>query len=55
MNIEHYRDRLLDFERDLSARTERELADGRREFIDSAAASEKFTQLAPIQSVVAAC
>jgi DnaK suppressor protein len=55
MNIQHYRDLLLDFEKNLSARTDREIADGRREFIDSAhdvgdasvadaAASEKFIE-----------
>jgi DnaK suppressor protein len=55
MNLQHYKDRLLDLEKTLSARTGRAVADGRREFIDSAhdvgdssvadeAASEKFTE-----------
>jgi RNA polymerase-binding transcription factor len=36
MNVQHYKDRLLDLEKALSARIGRALADGRREFIDSA-------------------
>ena len=36
MNVQHYKDRLLDLERALSARIGRTVADGRREFIDSA-------------------
>jgi DnaK suppressor protein len=36
MNIQHYKDRLLELEKTLSARTGRAVADGRREFIDSA-------------------
>jgi DnaK suppressor protein len=55
MNVQHYKDRLLDLKNRLAALTEREVADGRREFIDSAhdvgdasvadeVASEAFTQ-----------
>jgi RNA polymerase-binding transcription factor DksA len=55
MNVQRYKDRLLDLEKTLSARTGREVADGRREFIDSAhdvgdasvadeVASEKFAE-----------
>jgi RNA polymerase-binding transcription factor DksA len=55
MNVQHYKDRLLDLEKTLSARRGRAVADGRREFIDSAhdvgdasvadeVASEKFTE-----------
>ena len=55
MNVRHYEERLLDLEKTLSARTRRAVADGRREFIDSAhdvgdasvaeeSASEKFTE-----------
>jgi DnaK suppressor protein len=36
MNIQHYKKRLLDLEKTLSSRTERALADGREQFIDSA-------------------
>jgi DnaK suppressor protein len=36
MNIEHYRQRLLELEKSLSARTERAVAIGRGEFIDAA-------------------
>ena len=36
MNVQHYKDRLLDLEKTLSARIGREIADGRGEFIDSA-------------------
>jgi DnaK suppressor protein len=36
MNIRHYKQRLLDLEKALSSRTERALADGRDQFIDSA-------------------
>jgi DnaK suppressor protein len=36
MNVQHYKDRLLDLEKTLSARIGRAVADGRREFIDSA-------------------
>jgi DnaK suppressor protein len=35
MNIQHYKQRLLDLEKTLSARTGREAAQGRGEFIDS--------------------
>jgi len=55
MNVQHYKERLLDLARTLSARTRRERADGRGEFIDSAhdvgdasvadeTASEAFTE-----------
>ena len=55
MNVQHYKDRLLDLEKTLSARTGRAIADGRGEFIDSAhdvgdssvadeAASAEFTE-----------
>jgi RNA polymerase-binding transcription factor DksA len=55
MNIEHYKQRLLDLEKKLSGRTERAVAAGRSEFIDSAhdsgeasaaeeMASERFTE-----------
>jgi DnaK suppressor protein len=36
MNVQHYKDRLLDLEKALSARIGLALADGRREFTDSA-------------------
>ena len=36
MNIQHYKQRLLDLEKDLSARIGRETDQGREEFIDSA-------------------
>jgi hypothetical protein len=36
MNVQHYKDRLLDLARTLLARTRRESADGRGAFIDSA-------------------
>jgi DnaK suppressor protein len=36
MNLQYYKHRLLDLEKTLSARTGRTVADGRREFIDSA-------------------
>jgi len=36
MNIQHYKDRLVDLERTLSVRTRRESADGRGEVMDSA-------------------
>jgi DnaK suppressor protein len=53
MNVQHYKDRLLDIEKALSARIGRAVADGRGEFIDTAhdvgeasvadeAASEEF-------------
>jgi DnaK suppressor protein len=53
MNVQHYKDRLLDLEKTLSARIGRAVADGRGEFIDTAhdvgeasvadeAASEEF-------------
>jgi DnaK suppressor protein len=53
MNVQHYKDRLLDLEKMLSARIGRAVADGGREFLDSAhdvgeasvadeAASEEF-------------
>ena len=55
MNIQHYKQRLLDLERTLSARIGQAADQGRREFIDSAhdvgdasvadeAASENFTE-----------
>jgi len=55
MNIQHYKKRLLDLEKTLSARTDRALADGREDFIDTAhdvgdasvadvAADDKFTE-----------
>ncbi len=55
MNIQHYKQRLLDLEKTLSAQTQRALADGRGQFIDSAhdlgdasvadvAADEDFTE-----------
>ena len=55
MNFQEYKSRLLDLEKTLSARTGREVADGRREFLESAhdlgeasladeEASEKFTE-----------
>ncbi|HYS05539.1 MAG TPA: TraR/DksA C4-type zinc finger protein [Candidatus Dormibacteraeota bacterium] len=55
MNVQQYKHRLLDLEKKLSGRTDREVADGRREFLDSAhdlgeasladeVASEKFTE-----------
>jgi DnaK suppressor protein len=55
MNVQHYKERLLELKKTLSARTERAGADGRREFIDSAhdvgdtsvadeAASEAFSE-----------
>lgn len=55
MNLEPYKHRLLDLEKKLSARTDREVADGRKEFLDSAhdtgdasvadeAASGKFSE-----------
>jgi DnaK suppressor protein len=55
MNVQHYKERLLDLETTLSARTGRAIADARREFIDSAhdvgeasvadeVASESFTE-----------
>ena len=55
MNIQHYKRRLLDLEKTLSARISRETDNGRGEFIDSAhdvgdasvadeAASEEFTE-----------
>jgi DnaK suppressor protein len=55
MNIEHYKQRLLDLEKTLSASIDRETDEGRREFIDSAhdvgdasvadeVASEDFTE-----------
>ncbi len=36
MNIQHYKQRLLDFEKTLAARTDRALADGRGELLDTA-------------------
>ena len=36
MNIQHYKQRLLDLEKTLSARIDQETDNGRREFIDSA-------------------
>jgi DnaK suppressor protein len=36
MNVQRYKQRLLDFERTLSARTERAMEDGRRQIIDTA-------------------
>jgi DnaK suppressor protein len=36
MNVQRYKDQLLDLEKTISARIGREIADGRREFIDSA-------------------
>src|SRR5437773_6321747 len=55
MNLEQYKNRLIDLEKKLSARTDREVADGRKEFLDSAhdlgdasvadeAASGKFSE-----------
>jgi DnaK suppressor protein len=55
MNVQHYKQRLVDLEKTLSAQAGRAAADGRREFIDSAhdvgeagaadeAASEEFTE-----------
>ena len=55
MNIEHYRQRLLELQKTLSARTDRTLAEARQEFIDVAhdvvdassaeeVASEQFTE-----------
>jgi DnaK suppressor protein len=55
MNIEHYRQRLLELQKTLSARTDRALAEAREEFIDVAhdvvdassaeeVASEQFTE-----------
>jgi RNA polymerase-binding transcription factor DksA len=55
MNMQHYKQRLLGLDKTLSARTKRALADGRREFMDSAhrvgeasvadeTASEEFTE-----------
>jgi len=55
MNVQHYKQRLLDLEKTLSARTGRAVAEGRGEFIDSAhdvadasvadeVASEQFTE-----------
>ena len=55
MNVRQYKDRLLELEKNLSARTGRAVADGRGEFLDSAhdvgdasaadeAASEKFSE-----------
>lgn len=55
MNVQHYKQRLLDLERTLSARTGRAVAEGRREFLDVArdvsdasvadeVASEQFTE-----------
>jgi DnaK suppressor protein len=55
MNVQHYKNRLLELERTLSDRTEREVAEGRGELIDSAhdtadasvadeATSEAFTE-----------
>ena len=55
MNVQHYKQRLLDLERTLSARTGRAVAEGRGEFIDGAhdvgdssvadeVASEQFTE-----------
>jgi len=55
MNIQHYKQQLLDLEKTLSARIRRETANGRGEFIDSAhdvgdasvadeVASEEFTE-----------
>jgi DnaK suppressor protein len=55
MDMQHYKQRLLDLERSLSARVDHEAAQGREEFIDSAhdlgdasvadeAASEAFTE-----------
>ena len=55
MNIQHYKQRLLDLEKDLAARIGQETDQGRREFIDSAhdvgdasvadeVASEQFTE-----------
>jgi hypothetical protein len=55
MNIQHYKQRLLDLEKTLSARIGQEADQGRREFIDSAhdvgdasvadeVASEEFTE-----------
>ena len=56
MNIQHYKQRLLDLEKDLSARIAQETDEGRGEFIDSAhdvgdasvadeVASEEFTEV----------
>jgi len=36
MNVQHYKERLLELEKTLSARIGRAVADGRQEFIDSA-------------------
>ena len=55
MNIQHYKQRLLDLEKDLAARIGQETDQGRQEFIDSAhdvgdasvadeVASEQFTE-----------
>jgi DnaK suppressor protein len=55
MNTDHYKQRLLDLEKNLTAQTKRALAEGRRQFIDSAhdagdasvanvAADEDFTE-----------
>ena len=55
MNVQQYKHRLVDLEKTLSARTGREVADGRREYLESAhdlgeasladeVASEKFTE-----------
>jgi DnaK suppressor protein len=55
MNLEQYKHRLLDIEKKLAARTDRLVADGAKEFLDSAhdlgdasvadeAASETFTE-----------
>jgi RNA polymerase-binding transcription factor DksA len=55
MNVQHYKQRLLDLEKTLSARSGRAVAEGRREFIDVAhdvgdasvadeVASEQFTE-----------
>jgi RNA polymerase-binding transcription factor DksA len=55
MNVQHYKQRLLDLEKTLSARTGRPVAEGRGEFLDGAhdtgdasvadeVASEQFTE-----------
>jgi DnaK suppressor protein len=55
MNVQHYKDRLLELEKNLSARTGREVANGGQDLLDSAhdvgdasvadeATSERFTE-----------
>lgn len=55
MNLQHYKQRLLDLERTLAGRTDRAVAEGRGEFLDGAhdvgdasvadeSASEQFTE-----------